>query len=323
MEKADPRHGAPGRMRPTTSAKTNAYPTVGRGMRLTREEGRQYSRCGARDPCPSPLVSHASFCVGFQANVSTACVSPGRRVTTHGVTARPPALASLIRELAHHPVNCNEFFRRFHEERLTRPRLQRFIGQYQYFCKHFVKVLEGLLYRTPLDQLDMRVELTRTLYSELGNGDPEQAHLTLLNRFAARLDLDEAALQRTEPVACVREYLRTLHELFLDGDYLTALGAELAVEVTAASEFRYLYPGLQQYAWFSEKDLAFFRLHVEEEVSHGDWLMDAVARTARSADDYERVAGGARRTADAWHAFWLGLSEEVFGAAGTRPGEKA
>lgn len=243
-------------------------------------------------------------------------------MTTPAVTARPPALTSLVRELAHHPVNHNEFFRRVRDERLTRPRLQRFVRQYQYFCKHFVKVLEGLLYRTPLDQLDMRVELTRTLYSELGNGDPAQAHLTLLNRFAARLDLDDAALQRTGPLPCVRDYLRTLHELFLDSDYLTALGAALAVELTAASEFRSLYPALQRYPWFREEDLAFFRLHVEEEVSHGDWLTDAVARTARSADDYERVGGGARRTADAWHAFWLGLSDEVFAAPEAQPGEK-
>lgn len=243
-------------------------------------------------------------------------------MTTHGVTARHSALVSLSRELAHHPVNRNEFFLRFRDERLTRPRLQRFIKQYHYFCKHFVKVLEGLLYRTPLDQLDMRVELTRTLYSELGNGDPEQAHLTLLNRFAARLDLDDAALRRTQPVACVRDYLRTLHELFLESDYLTALGAELAVEVTAASEFQYLYPGLQRYRWFRAEDLTFFRLHVEEELCHGEWLLDAVERTARSADDYARVAGGARRTAHAWHAFWLGLSAEVFGPTGTEPGEK-
>ncbi len=246
----------------------------------------------------------------------------GQQVTTHRITARHPSLVSLSRELAQHPVNRNEFFRRFREERLTRPRLQRFIGQYQYFCKHFVKVLEGLLYRTPLDQLDMRVELTRTLYSELGNGDPEQAHLTLLNRFAARLDLDDTALRQTEPVACVRDYLRRLQELFLESDYLTALGAELAVEVTAASEFQYLYPGLQQYTWFREEDLAFFKLHVEEELCHGDWLLDAVERTARSANDYERVAGGARRTADAWHAFWLGLHEEVFTPAQSHPVEK-
>lgn len=233
-------------------------------------------------------------------------------MTTHGVSTRHPALLSLSRELSQHPVNRNEFFLRFRTERLARPRLQRFIGQYQYFCKHFVKVLEGLLYRTPLDQLDMRVELTRTLYSELGNGDPGQAHLTLLNRFAARLDLDNAALKKIEPITCVRDYLGRLQELFLESDYLTALGAELAVEVTAAAEFQYLYPGLQQYGWFGEEDLAFFKLHVEEELCHGDWMLDAVERTACSADDYERVGRGARRTADAWHDFWLGLHEEVF-----------
>ena len=232
------------------------------------------------------------------------------------LASHPDALTGLLGELARHPVNDNVFFRRFRRERLSRERLRDFIGQYQYFCKHFVKVLEGLLYRTPLDQLEMRIELTKTLYSELGSGDVDRAHLTLLNRFAATLDLDAAHLDRLEPAEPVRTYLETLHELFVGADYLTALGAELAVELTAAPEFQALYPGLQQYGWFDERDLEFFRLHVEEEVSHGTWLIDAVQRTARSDEDYRRVADGARRTADAWHGFWRGLHDRVFTPSG-------
>lgn len=224
-----------------------------------------------------------------------------------------PALRSLVLELEDHPVNRNAFFERFQRERLPREQLQFFVRHYHYFCKHFVKRLEGLLYRTPLDQMSMRVELTRTLYSELGNGDLSRAHLTLLERFAGTIGLGEAELSRTDPIAPVRDYLDILDELFLRCDYLTALGSELAVEITAASEFRALYPGLQRYGWLHERDLEFFRLHVEEEVSHGAWLMEAVERTARSPEDYGRVTAGARRTADAWHQFWLGLHEQTFG----------
>ena len=161
-----------------------------------------------------------------------------------------------------------------------------------------------------------RVELTKTLYSELGNGDPHQAHITLLNNFARTLGLDEPALDGTVPIMGVRAYLDRLHHLFLESDYLTALGAEMAVEITAASEFRYLYPGLKAYATFRDEDLRFFRLHLEEEVCHGTWLTDAVQRTAESTRDFDVVASGARRAADAWHRFWVALYHHVF-----EPGE--
>ncbi len=225
---------------------------------------------------------------------------------------RHPALTSLAEELEGHPVISNIFFETFRARRLSHAQLQTFLRQYRYFCKHFVKLLEGLLFRAPVDEIEMRVELVKTLHSELGSGDPEQAHITLLDRFARSLGLDEDELDRTDPIPSVTSYLATLRHLFLETDYLTALGAELSVEITAAAEFRYLYPGLQQYGWFREEDLAFFRLHLAEEVCHATWLLDAVERTARSDADIERVASGARQVAEAWHQFWVGLYEHVF-----------
>src|SRR2546422_9485448 len=41
------------------------------------------------------------------------------------------------------------------------------------------------LFRSPVGALEMRVELAKTLHSELGNGCAEQAHSRLLERFAA------------------------------------------------------------------------------------------------------------------------------------------
>src|SRR5438093_1093369 len=84
----------------------------------------------------------------------------------------------------------------FEDARLTRTELRVWLHQYHYFCKHFVKALEGLLYRTPVDALDMRVELAKTLHSELGSGCSEQAHIRLLEQFAAALDLTDEDLAR-------------------------------------------------------------------------------------------------------------------------------
>lgn len=224
-----------------------------------------------------------------------------------------PFRESLVSTLEAHPVNTNAFFLAFEAEYLTQEQLRTFLRHYHYFCKHFVKLLEGLLFHTPLEQTQMRIELVKTLYSELGNGQHDQAHLALLDRFAQALGLPPADLAATTPLPEVQRYMRLLHHLFMDSDYLVALGAETAVEVTAASEFKYLYPGLHKYSCFHEDDLIFFKLHMQEELTHGQWLLQAVEQTARTPEDRARVLAAARETADAWHTFWLGLFQAVFG----------
>lgn len=228
------------------------------------------------------------------------------------VTTQALSIESLIEELQAHPVNSNPFFLAFRNRRLTPRQLRVFVKQYHYFCFQFVKVLEGLLYRTPIEELDMRIELVKTLYSELGSGSSDHAHIRQLERFAHSVGLQNRDLAEVEPIPEVTTYLGTLRRLFLESGYMTALGAELAVETTAASEFQYFFPGLQKYSQFDSKDLEFFELHVLEEQHHSHWLMEAVRKTARSPEDFEQVVAGARETADAWLVFWGGIYQAVF-----------
>ncbi len=225
---------------------------------------------------------------------------------------QPLTLDSLLSELAAHPVNTNRFFVDFQDHHLTPAQLHTFIRQYHFFCHHFTKELEGLLYHTPIKELEMRVELTKTLYSELGSGSSNDAHIRDLELFAQVAGLDQDDLNMTHPIAEVQEYLDTLHHFFVESGYLQALGAELAVETTAASEFRFFVPGLQKYSQFTTQDLRFFTMHLAEEVRHRDWLTLAVHHTVKSTHDLELVALGARTTADAWHAFWDGMHRAVF-----------
>ncbi len=221
-------------------------------------------------------------------------------------------LNHLMDELQRHPVNANPFFLAFRERPLSPEQLQVFMRQYHYFCKHFVKALEGLLYHTPVDQMEMRIELAKTLHSELGGGVAERAHITLLERCCGTTGLSRAELGRTVPLPEVDAYLTLLHTLFVESHYLVALGAELAVEVTAGSEFQYLYPGLKQYPAFQEQDLEFFKLHLTEEPCHSAWLLEAVQRTAHTEEEQALVQAGARETADGWLRFWDGLYRAVF-----------
>lgn len=220
----------------------------------------------------------------------------------------------LVEELQSHPVTSNEFFRTFQAKWLTPRQLRVFVRQYHYFCYQFVKVLEGLLYHTPIEQLNMRIVLAKTLYSELGNGSPDHVHIRRLERFAHSIGLQPHDLDETEPIPEVQTYLEVLHRKFLKSNYLTALGAELAVEATASSEFEYFFTGLQKYQQFNRRDLEFFESHLAEEAEHKDWLLEAVRKTAQSPEDLEQVFSGAYETADAWLKFWEGMYRAVFDA---------
>ena len=222
------------------------------------------------------------------------------------------SLESLLTELRNHPVNTNRFFADFQDRFLTQQQLHTFITQYHYFCHHFVKLLEGLLFHTPLEELQMRVELTKTLHSELGNGSADHAHIRHLERFADAAGVNRHDLRSTRPIPENQRYLDVLRHLFIEAEYLEALGAELAVESTAVSEFTYFLPGLKKYSRFTNQDLTFFSMHLEEEVTHCDWLTKAVQNTAKAPEELERVAFGARTAADGWNEFWKGMHRVVF-----------
>ena len=166
-----------------------------------------------------------------------------------------------------------------------------------------MKLLEGLLFHTPLEELEMRVELTKTLYSELGSGSATHAHIRHLERFAEAAGIRQDDFRSTQPIPENQRYLDILRHLFLEAEYLEALGAELAVETTAISEFTYFLPGLKKYSRFSNQDLTFFSMHLEEEVAHSDWLTKAVQNTAKTPQELERVTFGARTAADGWNEF--------------------
>ncbi len=234
------------------------------------------------------------------------CMSP--------VQATPFDVESLVVELQAHPVTTNEFFRTFRARQLQPRQLRAFVRQYHYFCFHFVKVLEGLLYHTPIHETEMRTELAKTLYSELGSGSPAHVHIRQLERFAYAIGLQPQDVQHTIPIPAVTTYLDTLRRLFFHSGHVTALGAALAVETTAASEFKYFVPGLEQYEQFHPGELEFFTLHLAEEQHHRNLLVEAVRKTARSEDDLHRVAEGAREAADAWLEFWAGMYRMVFDA---------
>lgn len=219
------------------------------------------------------------------------------------------ALAEDLKKL---PANNNRFYLRFKNETLTDDQLRRFAEQYFWFCQNFIRALVGLIYNAPNDQEGVRFELIKTLYSEMGYGKLEAVHLTLLKKFLRRLGFNEKIWNNIKPIPQVEHYISYLENLYLKGNFCEAMGAEFGVEVTAATEFTYLYPGVKKYPNFSSDDIHFFAFHLIEEEQHGDWLMSAVEKLIKTPEDFALVEQGARRAAELWGNFWEGMYTYVF-----------
>ncbi len=217
---------------------------------------------------------------------------------------------NLSQELETLPVYNNKFFTTFKTEYLTEVQMKKFAGQYFWFCQNFITALIGLIYNTPPTEA-VRMELLKTLWSEMGYGKDEAIHLNLLRQFTTRLGLSEHDLQQVTPIPEIKNYIDYLGTIFLTGDYREAIGAEFGVETTAADEFTYLYPGIKKYENFSAADIHFFAFHLIEEQQHGSWLAEAVEKIARTPEDEVFIRKGALEAGKLWGEFWEGMYRYV------------
>jgi len=218
----------------------------------------------------------------------------------------------LRNEIENAPVNRNKFYAAFRDRTLTEGQMKKFIGQYFWFCKTFIRTLAGLVANTPDEQEDVRLELVKTLHSELGYGKKQAIHLNQLRKFTKKLGLSEEYLNQVKLIPEVKNYIEDLRNLFGVSDFRESIGAEFGVEVTAYPEFTYLYPGLKKYKEFTDDDINFFKLHLVEEKLHGDWMTDAITNLGASGQDRELIRSGALKTIKSWGKFWDGMYRFVF-----------
>ncbi len=219
-------------------------------------------------------------------------------------------LAALEREMKALPVQTNPFFHAF-QRGVSREELRRFISQWYIFGIQFRKILIGLLYNLSDKDEALGLELVRVLYSEYGQGVPEQVHAAQMLRLVDRLGINRPSLAQERLCPEAQDYIDTIGDLFLRGDLPSALGASFGIETTAGLTYRYLYSGLLTCPDLSLEDIRFFETHLFEELRHGDWLRSAVAGYADLDVHRERIRTAALLAMDKWHGLWQGIHRTV------------
>jgi pyrroloquinoline-quinone synthase len=220
-------------------------------------------------------------------------------------------LADLRREIEAHPGVNHLFLARCATSPFAR-RDYRVFGENHYplVCV-FTSYLERLLVRA--ETSDAKLWLAKVLVDEYGEGSEGHDHATLYARFLRACESDVAASVDHDAkvpapaLAFIKEHRRIVaEEPFLVGLGAVGPGHEWAIP----KMFDCVIPGLRR-AGFTEEEIGYFTLHVDQDVDHGAWLEEALLRF--SVDDASRalVRRGALLSLDARFAFWSGVQRAV------------
>ena len=232
-------------------------------------------------------------------------------------------LESLLAKITTTPALENAFYQEWMSRRFNIEELQIFARNYGAFVKSFPDALAVLVGATK--DVEAKTEYVKTLYSEMGYGNPAKVHSALLFSFLSELarKLGQEGKLDPEVLAETTQLLPTTRDLLegekaLYGDEEMSFGAQLALEWQAYTMLRKLYDGARNYmSLWSEPDqfheaCEYFYAHIgAAEKDHKDESLKAVERYAVDEHSTERIIEGYDRHLNLICNFWQGLHSSI------------
>lgn len=225
--------------------------------------------------------------------------------------------------LKHGAIN-NAYLTRFHAGNLSDKEFGAFAIEFYNFARFFPRILVAQLVNTEDEQV--ADELTKVLYSELGDGHSRHRHELLYRDFlrSAGIDIHDAMTRPMLP--STRSYIEGMERLYSDGNHTTALGASFGLENMAITMWDHLIPGLTHLknTRYPQMDLTYFTFHRELESTHEEAMehaMEAVQGAAQhglSDHDKQDFRTGVIAVLDYLEGFWMGLERQRFPDKPTR-----
>lgn len=218
-------------------------------------------------------------------------------------------LADLRAEIEAHPGVNHLFLNRCATSPFSRQDYRMFGENHFPLVCVFTSYLERLLVRAPAS--DAKLWLAKVLVDEYGEGSKGEDHATLYAHFlracGSRVPDDGRTKVPAPAFAFIAEHRRIVtEERFLVGLGAVGPGHEWAIP----KMFDAVIPGLRR-AGFSPDEIAYFTLHVEQDVDHGAWLEEALLRYGRTEEARALVRRGALLSLEARGRFWSGVQRAV------------
>lgn len=236
-------------------------------------------------------------------------------------------IQSLAESVFTHKALNNTFYQRWMEDALTLREVEVFARNYLARTTKTSSMVALSFLGT--DDLAAKVEIVKNLYSELGYGNAEKAHivllegylLDLLGRLAGRpYSMDELMALPVLPTteAFSREQFRLYTDDGKNNNPRHVLGTLLAQEWLAYSMLTRLYEGARNYQHIYPSNDAFheqceyFYIHIgDAEKEHKIQAVKAATLECTSDDDVQELATSFNSFLDITARYWDGIAHEM------------
>lgn len=231
------------------------------------------------------------------------------------------ALIHLVESIRTHEALDNIFFQKWVASRIAVEHLAVFARNYWEVTYRFPEALALLI--ANISNTDARTEYTKTLYSEMGNGNIKAVHSSLFERFCVDL-FRHLGVSDYLNIKKLNEKISLLPETqgLINGQIelytaqpSVAAGAQLALEWQAYTMIRKLYDGARNYIelWPTEDDFhescEFFYVHIgSAEKEHKKQALLATERIIDSENLFLQAKYGFEKHLHLLAKFWNGIA---------------
>ncbi|MER3423861.1 MAG: iron-containing redox enzyme family protein, partial [Nitrospiraceae bacterium] len=176
--------------------------------------------------------------------------------------------------LRHGAIN-NPYLDRFKIGDVTDRELRLFAIEFYNFARFFPKILISQLVNT--EDEAVADELTRVLYSELGDGRTRDRHELLYRDFLRSIGIDVHEAITRSMLPSTKAYIEGMEKLYSSEKHAMALGASFGLENMAITMWDHLIPGLTKLRSerYPQMDMTYFTFHRELESTHEDAMEKA------------------------------------------------
>ncbi|MEP7151141.1 MAG: iron-containing redox enzyme family protein [Nitrospira sp.] len=220
--------------------------------------------------------------------------------------------------LRHGAIN-NPYLTRFRAGDVTEGELQEFAVEFYSFARFFPRILAAQLVNT--EDEAVADELTKVLYSELGDGVVKNRHELLYRNFLRSLGIEIHEAMSTPMMPSTRAYIKGMEDLYSSSNHATALGASFGLENMAITMWDHLIPGLTvlKEARRPRMDMTYFTFHRQLESEHEKAMEHAMAavegtgcvsNACMSEMEKNDFRLGMNAVLDYLEGFWMGLERK-------------
>lgn len=224
--------------------------------------------------------------------------------------------------LGHGAIN-NPYLSRFRSGDLSDTELTEFAIEFYNFARFFPRILVSQLVNTEDEQI--ADELTKVLYSELGDGETRRRHELLYRDFLRSIGIDVHMAMSRPMLPSTQAYIEGMEQLYSDGNHAKALGASFGLENMAITMWDHLIPGLMHLkaTRHPQMDLTYFTFHRQLEATHEEAMEHAVAAiqgssgAGMSEQEKNDFRDGMNTVLGYLEGFWMGLEQQRANSAYT------